>query len=232
MTIALTAAETMDTVDYAHLRFIMVEQQIRPWDVLDQRVLEVVGRLPREEFVGESYCGLAYADVGVPLGHGEFMLEPKIVARALQALAPRGNEVALEIGTGSGYLTACLASLATQVDSVDIEADFKRAAQARLKAIGINNATLRVADAAHGWGLRERYDVIAVTASLPEAAQLAPFEQRLSVGGRLFVVVGTAPVMHAMLITRVDEASYTRVKLFETCIKPLRGLHKTQIFSL
>lgn len=232
MTIALSAAEAMDTVDYAQLRFIMVEQQIRPWDVLDQRVLEVVGRLPREQFVGDAYAGLAYADLDVPLGHGEFMLQPKIVARALQALAPRDNEVALEIGTGSGYLTACLACLAAQVDSVDIEPDFKHAAQARLRALELNNATLRVGDAAQGWGLRDRYDAIVVTGSLPEAAQLAPFEQRLAVGGRLFAIVGEAPVMRAMLITRMDETSCTRHTLFETGVKPLRGLSKQQVFIL
>lgn len=231
MTIALSAAEAMDTVDYAQLRFIMVEQHIRPWDVLDHRVLEVVSHLPREDFVGDAYRGLAYGDLEVPLGHGEFMLQPKIIARLLQALDPRPNEVALEIGTGSGYLTACLASLSAQVDSVDIEPDFKHAAQARLKALELNNTTLRVADAAHGWGIREHYDVMVITSSLPEAAQLAPFEQRLAVGGRLCAIVGMAPVMHAMLITRMDETSYARVNLFETSVNPLRGLHKTQVFK-
>lgn len=232
MTNATLSAEAMDTMDFAHLRFIMVEQQIRPWDVLDQRILDLISRLPREHFVNEAYLGLAYGDLEIPLGHGEFMLQPKIVARLLQALEPRTHEVALEIGTGSGYLTACLAYLATHVDSVDIEADFKQAAQDRLKALALHNTTLRVADAAHGWGLRDFYNVIAITGSLPEPAHLAPFEQRLAVNGRLFAIVGEAPVMHAMLITRNDETNFSRVKLFETCIKPLRGLHKTQTFSL
>ncbi|WP_455379965.1 protein-L-isoaspartate O-methyltransferase family protein [Acidihalobacter prosperus] len=222
----------IDTMDYAQLRFNMVEQHIRPWDVLDQRVLEVVSRLPREIFVDEAYKSLAYGDLEVPLGHGEFMLAPKLVARLLQALAPQSSDSALEIGTGSGYLTACMANLAAQVDSVDIEADFIHAAQERLKALSLTNTTLRVDDAAHGWGLPDQYDVIAVTGSLPEPKHLSPFKEKLKIGGRLFAIVGVEPVMRAMLITRVDVNSFAKNSLFETCIKPLRGLHKTQVFKL
>jgi len=218
----LNPKQDVMVMNFEQARFNMVEQQIRPWDVLDQRVLDVIEQTPRELFVPEQHQGLAYADIEIPLGHGESMMAPRVEARMLQALNVRPSDVCLEIGTGSGYVTCCLAKLGAQVDSVDIHDDFKYAAMKHLEQQGITNAALRQGDAAHGWTVqRERYDVIAVTASLPEYRDC--FERQLNVGGRLFVVVGQAPVMEAMLITRLGENEFTREMLFETCLKPLAG---------
>ncbi|MFN2349933.1 MAG: protein-L-isoaspartate O-methyltransferase [Thioalkalivibrio sp.] len=209
-------------MNYEQARFNMVEQQIRPWDVLDQNVLDVIEQTPRELFVVEEHLGLAYADIEIPLGHGEAMMSPKVEARMLQALNVQPTDVCLEVGTGSGYVTCCLAKLGAQVDSVDLHDDFKYAAMKRLEALGITNTALRQGDAATGWTVqRERYDAIAVTGSLPEYRDC--FERQLNVGGRLFVVVGEAPVMEAMIITRLGENEFSREILFETCLKPLVG---------
>jgi protein-L-isoaspartate(D-aspartate) O-methyltransferase len=219
----------MHALDQEHARFNMIEQQIRPWNILDQRVLDVMGGMPREAFVPDAYKSLAYADTEIPIGHSHHMMSPKIEAHALQALACQADETALEIGTGSGYLTACLAQMARQVHSVDIHSDFTEMARANLDQIGINNAVLYTDDAAHGWGKTDRYDAVAVTASMPEYDPV--FEQSLRLGGRLFVIVGAAPVMKAMLITRLNDSDFSRTELFETCIEPLDGLLPTQKFA-
>lgn len=228
------SAAPQDNTDYALLRFNMVEQQIRPWDVLDPRVTEVIGGLWRHHFVAPDQARLAYADTELPIGHGEHMMAPKVEGRLLQALDPQPNETALEIGTGSGYLTACLAQLAAQVDSVDIIPEFKHRALPRLAELGLlDRVALRTGDAAHGWShQRSHYDVIALTGSLPTAEMAEPFERLLSPGGRLFAVIGNAPVMEAMLITRGSERTYSRTSLFETCLAPLRGLVKPAVFRL
>lgn len=199
----------------------MIEQQIRPWEVLDQRVLDLVAATPREQFVPEQYRNLAFADVNLPLGEGEVMMQPKAEARLLQALQVRPEDVVLEVGTGSGYVTACLAKLARHVYSVEIRPEFSSAAAARLDALGISNVSLETGDAAQGWDRHAPYDVIAVTGSLP----LPPsaFEQQLAPGGRLFVIVGEAPAMEACLITRVGDTDWTRDGLFETVLPPLRN---------
>lgn len=229
-----SSAVSLDATDYATLRFNMVEQQIRPWDVLDVRVLEVLGSLWRHHFVAPDQQRLAYADVELPLGHGEFMLAPKVEGRLLQALAPQANETVLEIGTGCGYLTACLARLAAQVDSVDVVPEFKHRARARLAELDLlGRVALRTGDAAHGWSQqRARYDIVVVSASLPTLEMAKPFERLLNPGGRLFAVVGAAPVMEAMLITRVGEHAFNRTSLFETLLKPMRGLSKPEVFRL
>ncbi len=216
-------------MDFAQARTNMVEQQIRPWEVLDMRVLDVMEALPREAFVPGGREGLAYADTEIPLGHGEFMLSPKVVGRLLQALAPRTREVALEIGTGSGYVTACLARLAAHVDSVEQHDDLRLAARERLDALGIDNGHLRTATVAPGWRPpRQRYDLIAVTGAMTE---YHPFLQsNLSLGGRLFVVVGKPPVMQARLFLRVAEDSYRMETLFETLVKPLAGFEPKREF--
>lgn len=200
-------------------RFNMVEQQIRPWDVLDPRVLDLISATPREAFVPEAYRNLAFADLNIPLGHGQVMMAPKVEARILQTLGVRHTDSVLEVGTGSGYLTACLAALGGHVVSVEIVPEFKYAAQKRLAERGIGNVTLRVGDASQGWDPARRYDVIAVTGSLPMYTDA--YQKQLSVGGRLFVIVGQAPVMEALLVTRTAPDGWTRESLFETDLPPL-----------
>jgi protein-L-isoaspartate(D-aspartate) O-methyltransferase len=218
----------MNQTEIEQARFNMIEQQIRPWDVLDQRVLDVMNNIPREQFVPESCRSLAFADTSIPLGHDQVMMAPKLEGRLLQALAIKPDDTVLEIGTGSGYLTACLASLGQHVTSIDIMPDFTAAAGAKLKALNINNVTLKTADAAAGIEDDERYDAIAVTGSLPLLQQ--QFQRNLKIGGRLFVITGSLPVMEANLITRVDEHNWASECLLETCIPPLLNATRPQDF--
>ena len=192
----------MTQIDIEQARFNMIEQQVRPWDVLDQRVLDVMSATPREDFVPERYRSLAFADTNIPLGHDQVMMAPKTEGRLLQVLDVQAGDSVLEIGTGSGYLTACLSRLGNHVTSVEIFPEFREAAAAKLAAHGFRNVTLRDADAANGIGSDTRYDVIAVTGSLPLLHR--QFHDNLSVGGRLFVIAGMPPVMEALLITRFD----------------------------
>lgn len=220
----------MAELDFERARFNMVEQQIRPWDVLDARVLEVFESLLREAFVPKRHRNLAYADIQLPLPHDEAMMEPRLEARLLQALDPRPDECALEIGTGTGYLTACLARLAGQVTSVDIQVEFRDLAAAQLSAQAIRNVCLEVGDAAQGWDDGQRYDAIAVTGSLPELHR--GYHHSLSIGGRLFVIVGDRPIMEALLITRVGEDQWATESLLDTSIRPLRNARRTERFEL
>ncbi|HEY9198844.1 MAG TPA: protein-L-isoaspartate O-methyltransferase [Gammaproteobacteria bacterium] len=202
-------------------RFNMIEQQIRPWDVLDQRVLDVLAATPREAFVPEQYRStLAFSDISLPLGHDQYMLPPKLEGRLLQSLALRPTDKVLEIGTGSGYLTACLARLADHVVSVDIFADFKHAAERALAAQGIGNVDIKVEDAAAGWGAEGQFDAIAVTGSVP-VLEHQGFHRGLTMGGRLFVILGTPPIMEALLITRIGPDQWAQESLFDTMIPPL-----------
>lgn len=202
-------------------RFNMVEQQIRPWDVLDQQVLDLLLEVRREEFVPEQYRALAFVDMEIPLGHGEVMLAPKLEARILQELAIKKTDRILEVGTGSGYFTALLAHLGAHVYSVDIIPEFVAGARAKLAAHGISNVTLAEGDAARGWGRQAPYDVIALTGSVPSLA--AAFQEDLTPGGRLFAIIGDPPVMEATLITCVSAGVYNSVPVFETCVAPLRN---------
>ena len=220
----------MSELNLEQARFNMVEQQVRPWDVLDPKVLSVMETLPRDEFVPAEYQNLAYADIEIPLGHGECMMAPKVEGRMVQALNVQPTDVVLEVGTGSGYVTAMLSKLAAQVYSVEIIDEFKHAAAARLAEHGIDNVVLRTGDASKGWNQVARYDAIAVTGSMPEYRD--DFEKSLALGGRLFVVVGQAPVMQAMLVTRVGENEFRRDNLFETDLKALTGVEKTPEFVL
>lgn len=206
-------------MDIEQARFNMVEQQVRPWEVLDQTVLDLLFKVRREEFVPAPYRSLAFIDMEIPLGHGESMWAPKLEARALQALQLKKTDKVLEIGTGSGYLTALLASLAGQVHSVEIHPDLLSEAESRLKAHGFNNITLETGDASQGWEKHAPYDAIIVTGSLPVMpanlpAQLAP-------GGRLFAITGDDPVMEAQLVTCVSHGVFRTESLFETSLKPL-----------
>ncbi len=210
-------------------RFNMIEQQIRPWDVLDSKILELMTAIPREAFVPAGYEGLAYADTEIPLGQGQVMLSPKVVGRMLQAANIDPLDIALEVGTGSGYLTALLAHGCRQVFSVDIDA--KNSAQARksLDSQGINNVTLEVADAARGWDQSAPYDVIIINGSLPVLPET--FQKSLNRGGRLVTIVGDAPVMEAILITRTGDNEWSSESLFETCIPPLINASQPQRFT-
>lgn len=196
----------------------MVEQQIRAWEVSDPRVLEVLSELPREEFVPTGYERLAFAETSIPLPHGQRMLTPTVEGRLLQSLGLSAGDDALEIGTGSGFLTACLARLAGKVTSVDIFPDLVEAADARLKSLDIGNVRLQQMDAMQS--LPEgRFDAIAVGGSMPI------FDNRLfeilKPGGRLFVVIGTGPVMDAQLVRRGEDDRPRVTSLFETSVPPL-----------
>lgn len=217
----------MTAFNFEQARYNMIEQQIRPWEVLDPRVLDILAQVPREDFVPERYRNLAFTDVAIPLGHGEHMLKPTVEGRVLQALAVQPADLVLEVGTGSGYLTACLGRLATSVTSVDIVSDFTEAARAKLKAHGTTNVLLHTGDASCGWG-EHRYDAIAVTGSVAEVAD--NWRQSLRLGGRLFIVVGEPPVMEALLITRTGEQAWLRESLFETELSPLRNAEPAQAF--
>lgn len=215
-------------MNMAQARHNMIEQQIRPWDVLDQRVLELIADLPREGFVPKAYLNLAYADINIPLDHGQVMMAPKVEARMLQALNIQTSDTILEIGCGSGYVTALLARSGKQVHSVDIYPDFVEDARRKLAAHGIDNVILDTGDAAHGWDRHGPYNVIAVTGSvpiLPDALRRA-----LKLGGRLFVITGDAPVMVARLITRSTEQEWIEKALFETVLPPLVNAPQTQRF--
>lgn len=196
----------------------MIGQQVRSWDVLDPRVLETLGTVPRERFVPEAYRGVAFADAPIPIGHGQFMLPPKIEGRILQALAPVRGERVLEVGTGTGFFAACLAELAGSAETLEIHADLAAAAGRNLAALGVRGVRVSTADALRH-PLGSGYHAIALTGSLP--AYDPRFEQALVVGGRLFAVVGQAPVMKALLITRTAEAAWLSESLFETSIEPL-----------
>ena len=216
-------------MDIEQARFNMVEQQIRPWDVLDQSVLDLLFKVRREEFVPAPYRSLAFVDMEIPLGHGESMWSPKLEARCVQSLQLRKTDRVLEIGTGSGYLTALLASLAAKVHSVEIHAEFLKDAEARLKAHGFDNVTLEAGDASRGWENHAPYDVIVATGSLPVMpdmllAQLAP-------GGRLFAVVGDAPVMNTQLVACTSRGVYRSENLFETSLKPLVNALQPERFT-
>lgn len=208
------------TLDFEQARFNMLEQQIRPWDVADPSVLMVMESVHREDFVPAAWRNLALADVEIELGHGERMFKPNHEARLLQAVRVQPGDRVLEIGTGSGYLTACLASLGGNVDSVDLYPEFTNEARARLRAHGFDNVNLVSADAAHGWGKAGAYDVIVVTGSV--ANDVNDFTRGLANGGRLWIVVGEDAVMEARLITR-DGDMFVVDGQFETVIKPLEN---------
>jgi len=215
-------------LDVERARFNMVEQQIRPWEVLDQRVLDLLLRVRREEYVPARYRALAFADMEIPLGHGETMLAPKIEARMLQELALAPGDRILEVGTGSGYMTVLLASLGSHVCSVDIVPEFTQTAGAKLAAHGVTNVTLETGDAARGWDRHAPYDAIVVTGSMPVLPDA--FAKSLRPGGRLIAVVGEPPVMEAQLITCVAAGAYSTTGLFETCIAPLKNAVQPERF--
>ena len=200
-------------------RFNMVEQQIRPWEVLDQAVLDLLYAVPREEFVPPAFRRLAFADMEIPIGEGEAMMAPKIEARLLQALALRKTERVLEVGTGSGYLTALLARCAAHVYSLEIRPALAAFGRENLARHGADNLTLEVGDGARGEAKRAPYDAIVLTGSTPVLPGV--LKEQLAPGGRLFAVVGELPVMVATLVTCTAPGAYASVGLFDTVLAPL-----------
>ncbi|BBJ00671.1 protein-L-isoaspartate O-methyltransferase [Ferrigenium kumadai] len=215
----------MQNVEQA--RFNMIEQQIRPWEVLDGRVLELLKHVRREQFVPAGVKDLAFADMEIPLGHGAAMWQPKLEARAVQELHLTRNDKVLEVGTGSGYLTALLSALAGHVTSVEIVPELSAMAKQNLAAYHRDNVTLEVGDAARGWG-EASYDVIVLTGSTPVLPEA--FQNSLNIGGRLFVIVGEAPLMEAKLITRVAPDTFETVNVLETCVAPLQNAAQPRRF--
>lgn len=215
----------MQNVEQA--RFNMIEQQIRPWEVLDGRVLELLKQVRREQFVPAGMKDLAFADMEIPLGHGAAMWQPKLEARVIQDLHLTRNDKVLEVGTGSGYLTALLSTLAGHVTSVEIVPELSVMAKQNLAAYHRDNITLEVGDAARGWG-EASYDVIVLTGSTPVLPET--FQNSLNIGGRLFAVVGEAPLMEAKLITRVAPDTFETVNILETCVAPLQNAAQPQRF--
>ncbi len=199
----------------------MIAQQVRTWEVLDARVLEAMSAVAREYFAPAAFRSLAYADCALPLPLGKHMLTPMLAGRILQALDVQPGDEVLEIGTGSGYLSACLAALGASVLSLELHAEIADQARANLRAAGVDGVELRCADGAELLGEAE-YDAIVLTASLPMYDPR--FERALRFGGRLFAVVGLAPLMEARLLQRRSPTEFHSQPLFETSLEPLEHL--------
>ena len=213
-------SQAPNVMDFEQARFNMVEQQIRTWDVLDQDVLDLLFTVRREDFVAPVHRALAFADLELPLPGGERMWAPKVEARVLQTLKVRSAESALEIGTGSGYFTALLASRANDVTTVEIDPVLAAGAAARLARYGFSNVRREIGDGAQGWG-DEMYDVIVLTGSTPLLPER--FLAQLKPNGRIFAIVGDAPVMTARLVAWTAPGSRVTTDLFETVVAPLHN---------
>lgn len=207
-------------------RFNMVEQQIRPWNVSDKRVLDLLSRVKREQFVPQARREMAFMDMEIPLGHGACMWAPKLEARAVQALGVGCGDRVLEVGSGSGYLTALLSHLAAHVTSVEIVPELHAFAEKNLAAQHIGNVELILGDAAQGW--HGTYDAIVLTGSVPVLPEI--FQNSLMPGGRLFAVVGEAPTMQARLITCMAPGVFESTALFETSVAPLQNVLQPERF--
>ena len=210
-------------------RFNMIEQQIRPWEVLDPQVLDLLFVVKREDFVPSAYRNLAFADMEIPIGEGQVMLAPRVEARLLQELGIKKTDKVLEIGTGSGYMAALLAARAEHVVTVESRSALADFARQNLSNAGITNVTVENACGAQGWSARGPYDAIVVSAAVPVVPEA--LLKQLRVGGRLAVVVGEAPVMEAQLITCTAEGLYQTVNLFETVVPALDGVGAKAGFS-
>lgn len=216
-------------MDIEQARFNMIEQQIRPWDVLDNTVLDVIQETPREMFVPEQHKKLAFSDIEIPLGHDQVMMSPKVEARMLQALNISSADNVLEIGTGSGFITACLAKLSNHVTSCEYHGDFIDLARKRLSTLDITNTHFIYGDVFEQIGSLHTYDIIAITGSLPKDAER--FYKHLSIRGRMFCILGRQPAMSATLVTRAAENAYRSESLFETVIPPLISTTTEKVFS-
>lgn len=211
-------------------RINMISQQLRTWHILEEPVLELIAKIPREDFVLPEHKNIAYGDLPLPIGEGQTMMDPKQEARLIQAIQIKDSDEALEIGTGSGYLTALMAKQAKHVDSVEIHASLLEQAREKLALHGIHNVTLEQGDAAQGWNLNKRYDVIVLTGSVPSLAQV--FLDSLDIGGRLFAVIGDDHLMEATLITRTGNTKWSTEVLFETELPALLNAPQNKQFVL
>ncbi len=210
-------------------RFNMIEQQIRPWDVLDPKVLTLLAKVKREDFVPAAYRDLAFADLEIPLGEGQVMLPPRVEARLLQELGIKKTDRVLEIGTGSGYMAALLAASAEHVTTLEIRPSLAAVARENLQRSGVDNVTVEVANGLSGWSQRAPFDAILVSGAVPEVP--AALLKQLRVGGRLAVIVGEAPVMEAQLITCTAEGVFNTINVFETVMPSLDGASPSAGFS-
>lgn len=210
-------------------RFNMIEQQIRPWEVLDPQVLDLLFVVKREDFVPAAYRNLAFADMEIPIGSGQVMLAPRVEARLLQELGIKKTDKVLEIGTGSGYMAALLAARAGHVVSIESRPELAEFARQNLERAGITNVTVEVGDGANGWSQRGPYDAIVVSGALPSLP--AALLKQLRVGGRLAAIVGEAPVMEAQLVICSADGAYNTVNLFETVVPVLDGGETKNAFS-
>lgn len=210
-------------------RFNMIEQQIRPWDVLDPKVLQLLHDVPRERFVPEAYQGLAFADIEIPLGFGQTMLSPKLEGRILQALNVQKTHQVLHVGTGSGYFAVLLAHLAQHVISLEINPELSARAAYKIAQSGIHNITLELADGIFGMPSKRAFDVIVFTGSSPVEPQNV--RQQLAIGGVMLIVLGRAPTMRATLIQRISETGFKKDVLFETCIPELENASQAETFK-
>ncbi|TXK61079.1 protein-L-isoaspartate O-methyltransferase family protein [Alkalisalibacterium limincola] len=218
----------MPPIDFEAARFLMIEQQVRPWEVLDPAVLDTIGRLQREDFVPLKQRKLAYVDVALPLDHGQQMMKPVVEGRMLQSLELADSDEVLEIGTGSGYITACLADLARAVVSIDIQGEFTERCRARLAELGMNNVRLETADA-FAFEPGKQFDAVCVTGAVADVPER--FLSWVKPGGRLFIIRGPAPVQEAVRLLRTD-SGWEEQSLFETELTHLAGAEPVQRFAL
>lgn len=216
-------------MDIEQARFNMIEQQIRPWEVLDQGVLDLLNEIHREDFIPESYHDLAFADIRIPIGHDQTTMMPKIEARLLQSLLLKDDESVLEVGTGCGYLTALLGSSAKKVKSIDIYPDFIDSAKNKIAKTALTNIELECVDVYSLLDQKNGFDVVVITASLPKMDDR--FLNLLNNNGRLFVIVGESPVMEARLITKKNTSGWSYESLFETDLPALIGAEQTEKFE-
>ncbi len=216
-------------MNFEQARSNMIEQQIKPWDVPNQSVLDLISEIHREDFVPDEYKRLAFADTRIPLAHGQVMMTPKVEARLLQALEIKPEDEILEIGTGCAYLTALLAKSGHHVLSIDIHPEFTVQGKVKLQQHDIHNVTLESGNAVHGWQQSSPYDVIVFTGSVPFLEDC--IQQQLKTGGRLCVISGQSPVMQARLITRISENDWHDEVLFETDLPELEGAIQVEPFK-
>ena len=216
-------------MNFDQARFNMVAQQIRPWEVLDSKVLELLERTHREDFVPVKYRKMAFSDIAIPLDNEQFMMKPVIEGRMLQSLELQPDETVLEIGTGSGFITACLAQMAKRVVSVDIYEQFSRDASAKLKDKGLNNVELETGDAMTGWQPEQAHDVLVVTGSVEDVPD--HFRGWVNPGGRMFIICGESPAMEARLLTKLNATDWREESLFETDLARLINAEKAPEFE-
>ena len=218
-----------NSMNFEQARYNMIEQQIRPWDVLCPETLQLMGSIPREAFVPPNFRHLAYADTEIPLPHGSVMRPPREIGRALQALALQSSDIALDVGTGTGYLTALMAQLAAHVTSIELHPDLQAIAKRNLDEQQVHNITLQESDASQGWNTPDSFDAICITGGMPQIPQ--SYLDALRIGGRLFAIIGKAPAMQAVIVRKSVDQHLSQETLFETVSPWLEGLTDTNTFS-